>query len=472
MILELNVTSIISNFIFYLVTTTCAGSFACLIWKLFERKIDRNFPTGVTCRFLKWLFSFYLFPFVPLIIWILRLIRNQSEYQETIIMQSSSIIAYFYYAVGFIWFVGFIYRVWKYISACLNFKYRIADLSGELKNDITKLCFEKLGEDLGLRRHLNIYVSSDIVDPCIFGIFRPKIYLPESVYSETNLMVVLRHELVHYKHKDILFKRLNVIAQCIHWFNPLTSWLNKKLNIWMEFHCDESCCYHYKNPCNGRHYFNTILEFSLARKKNIYYVASKCSEDGNQLKERIIHMSQRKNRKALRKSLVILGIFVLMTSGASTAVAAGFQYLLIHDAVYEVTKVEIEEENIISTTEDNIEIIDSYADEDIAEVVIEGPPLMTRAASGTYTWTIPANTRYITPSFSTSGASYIHTSCTITTGTTARMGVKEPDSTYRYITVTNTGAHSFKINKSGSHQFYIQNTGSSSITVTATYSVN
>lgn len=73
---------------------------------------------------------------------------------------------------------------------------------------------------------LNVYITNCILSPCLFGLFRPAIYLtPEAAQlSEGQQRHILAHELTHYCHKDHLWAVLRCLALAFHWYNPL-AWL-------------------------------------------------------------------------------------------------------------------------------------------------------------------------------------------------------------------------------------------------------
>ncbi|MBR5796381.1 MAG: hypothetical protein IKY26_09575, partial [Erysipelotrichaceae bacterium] len=56
----------------------------------------------------------------------------------------------------------------------------------------------------------NIYVSNQIDNAFILGIFRPKIYLPGHM-SDDELQYVISHERLHLKRKDYLWKPLGYV---------------------------------------------------------------------------------------------------------------------------------------------------------------------------------------------------------------------------------------------------------------------
>jgi beta-lactamase regulating signal transducer with metallopeptidase domain len=83
----------------------------------------------------------------------------------------------------------------------------------------------------------NIYKSDKITATAVYGIFHPKIIIP-AAFADRNLDYIVKHEQVHIKRKDNLFRVVAVVTACIHWFNPLVWILLKNFFVDMELACD------------------------------------------------------------------------------------------------------------------------------------------------------------------------------------------------------------------------------------------
>jgi|GEM_PF-697587 len=88
---------------------------------------------------------------------------------------------------------------------------------------------------------LPVYQADALPSPCLFGLFRPAIYLtPDVGGDETKLRHVLAHELAHYRHGDHIWSALRGLCLALHWYNPLV-WLAATLSRRdAELACDES----------------------------------------------------------------------------------------------------------------------------------------------------------------------------------------------------------------------------------------
>lgn len=107
----------------------------------------------------------------------------------------------------------------------------------------------------------NIYVCGNIGTPFVFGIIKPKIYLPENV-PEENWEYIIAHEQTHIRRKDYIVKIAAMAALCIHWFNPVV-WASYRLMVKdMELSCDESAVGSFDTDVR-KDYANALLNMSV-----------------------------------------------------------------------------------------------------------------------------------------------------------------------------------------------------------------
>lgn len=85
-----------------------------------------------------------------------------------------------------------------------------------------------------------IYESAAVSGPITMGMARPVIVLPTGERNFDKLPLVLHHELVHIKRRDLWYKWLYQIILCVHWFNPILYLVQRKLNADCELSCDEA----------------------------------------------------------------------------------------------------------------------------------------------------------------------------------------------------------------------------------------
>lgn len=88
---------------------------------------------------------------------------------------------------------------------------------------------------------LTVYVTEGITSPCLFGLFKPSVYLNEkALQSEQTQRCVLTHELCHYRHLDHIWSLFRGLCCAVYWWNPLV-WVAAILSRRdSELACDES----------------------------------------------------------------------------------------------------------------------------------------------------------------------------------------------------------------------------------------
>lgn len=146
--------------------------------------------------------------------------------------------------VGILWIFGALIAAFRKIIIYLRFAGGVRAASAPV---IDERVFRKSAEiqmKLGLGKRVPIYESTVIDSPMLIGILEPRIYMPSALLAdmtgrENDICLILHHELVHYRRKDIWYKWLFQAALCVHWFNPLLYVCNRKFNIDCELACDE-----------------------------------------------------------------------------------------------------------------------------------------------------------------------------------------------------------------------------------------
>lgn len=97
----------------------------------------------------------------------------------------------------------------------------------------------ELKRELQIRSSVCVVAYSGASSPMMTGFLRPVVILPDVHYDGEKLYFILKHELIHWKRKDVSVKLLLAAANAVHWFNPLIWVMRKEAVIDMELSCDE-----------------------------------------------------------------------------------------------------------------------------------------------------------------------------------------------------------------------------------------
>ncbi|HHX60695.1 MAG TPA: hypothetical protein GX707_08280 [Epulopiscium sp.] len=110
----------------------------------------------------------------------------------------------------------------------------------------------------------NIYEVNHIETPFVFGLLRPKIYIPFGL-SEVEQSYIIKHEETHIKRYDHIIKFVSFIAASIHWFNPLVWVAFLLMGKDMELACDEKVISEMGNEIK-KDYSHFLLSLSSSKK--------------------------------------------------------------------------------------------------------------------------------------------------------------------------------------------------------------
>lgn len=139
--------------------------------------------------------------------------------------------------------------------------------------------FRSAAARVGLSRPISLVVSGDAPSPMTLGFFRPVILLPSAEYAKKELTFILRHELTHCKRRDTWYKLLLLLANAVHWFNPLVYWMVRDANTSLELACDDQVTAG-ASPEERRAYVHTILTV-MERQAAKAAALSTCFQGGN-----------------------------------------------------------------------------------------------------------------------------------------------------------------------------------------------
>lgn len=127
-----------------------------------------------------------------------------------------------------------VYNIFNY----LIFLYRLKEHNVIKSNAINNAIYE-ISKDIKLKNKVMYRISNNITTPMTIGIFKKKIILPVQILENNEYEVILKHELFHIKNKDIEYKFLLLLLNCIYWFNPIIYNFVNQVDEIMELNCDE-----------------------------------------------------------------------------------------------------------------------------------------------------------------------------------------------------------------------------------------
>lgn len=162
-----------------------------------------------------------------------------------------------------------------------------------------------------------------LIEPGIFGIFRPVLLLPEGITAQLTteqLGAIVAHEMCHVRRRDNLTAAMHMVVEALFWFHPAVWWIKNRLLDEREQACDEIVL---QSGNQADVYAESILhvcKFCLESP-----LACVAGVAGSDLKRRIVRiMTERVSLK------LGLGRKLLLALGATVAIAVPVVFGLVH----------------------------------------------------------------------------------------------------------------------------------------------
>ena len=178
-------------------------------------------------------------------------------------------------------------------------------------------------KDLRVKSNVQLAYSTAVRSPVLVGLWKPTIYLPMENTADVDMGMVIRHEIIHLKRKDLWVKAFVLGASSLHWFNPLVHLLRKDIHTWSELSCDEEVVAA-MSYAERKRYGETILNVMAGSQRIPVQFCAPLSGDGKQLKRRLTMMLNVKKMKrgALYATLTAVVAVAAIGTGAAAWAAS------------------------------------------------------------------------------------------------------------------------------------------------------
>ena len=145
--------------------------------------------------------------------------------------------------VGFrIWFAGFLLVLIIPVLRHLQIRKKLLAAAHPCSDPAVNDLFNRLREEYcGDKFDLRLLYCPVIKTPLSIGLFRRStcVLLPQRAYSEEELELIFRHELIHICRRDSGVKFLIAFCRALCWFNPFMHLAMRRCSEDMELSCDQ-----------------------------------------------------------------------------------------------------------------------------------------------------------------------------------------------------------------------------------------
>ena len=169
--------------------------------------------------------------------------------------------------IALIWLGGaigvFAFHIWRYA----RFIAVVKRWSEAVEDEVVLSVFKNVKNEKGLaNKDIRLRKCNFVSTSMLIGFFRPMVLLPQKHFETDELEMIFRHELVHYKRRDLLAKPAMMLAASVYWFNPAIYLMNAAMQADCEASCDEAVLKEVGRQ-NNRFYAELVIEMIGGKKK-------------------------------------------------------------------------------------------------------------------------------------------------------------------------------------------------------------
>lgn len=221
--------------------------------------------------------------------------------------------------IPFVWLLGvFSFMSWHIIHL-VRFKRKLIRTSLELENAAILSAVKNAMDNMEITSNIHAFSNNIVKTPMLVGLFKTRLILPEVEMNERELSFILKHELIHFKRRDLWVKSLALVANAIHWFNPVAYRLTKQIDTFCELSCDERVVMD-MNTEERQFYGETILNVLCRVVNQFSGVHATLANQKKGIEKRLTHMMT--VRKKSKHIILISLITALLLCSAGCAAAS------------------------------------------------------------------------------------------------------------------------------------------------------
>lgn len=250
----------------------------------------------------------------------------------------------------FVWFAGIIVQGYR----CYHSNRGIYTYIFTYGKNVTKVPrYAELMKEICSKHAagFQIFEISKLETPLLYGLFKPYILIPaEYSCSDKELTYILRHEVTHFRHRDLLTKFLVQLLSIIYWWNPFSYKLNEQMDLVLEMRIDDTITGLTKKETSD--YLDYLLRLSEYQDSLFDYfpmgnIIALTSGDKKVLTKRFQMLMMRKRQKNKVLNLLLISVITCI-------------YLLSYLIIYEAYSPSSElDSNVYSINEVNSFLIDN-----------------------------------------------------------------------------------------------------------------
>ncbi len=196
-------------------------------------------------------------------------------------------------------------------------RWNMPNWNRSLEREYRKIC-----KSMKVKHAPRLMLNSRLNTPLLMGFCHPCICLPQTGYTAEEQELILRHELCHYRRKDLWYKLLMNLLCIVYWFNPALWWMKKEADRDIEFLCDETVME--TRTVQERILYNRLLARTAVGKTSVSGLTTSFNDSLMNLKKRMVNiMRAGEMKRGSAITACFLALFVLGNALTGCSVQGG-----------------------------------------------------------------------------------------------------------------------------------------------------
>lgn len=263
----------------------------------------------------------------------------------------------------------------------MNFLSREKKYFCKVYNKEIDLIISNICNILGLNK-VDYKFSDKVTTPMVVGLFKKIIILPSNITSIDNYDMVLKHEIVHIKNKDIECKFLLLFLRIIYCFNPIIYKFVEQIDEVLELRCDEIVLENQSQEYKIKYAQVLLNQIESNRKQRYVFSMNFANKRGNIMRRFSNIVDKTKKKNVIGISCVTAGIIIVSSAIIFSIPSVNFAVFkengleeVENNTVLETTKEETVENIVKDNTSDNTETAKNVVVEEQTNTTISEPVL-------------------------------------------------------------------------------------------------
>lgn len=213
-----------------------------------------------------------------------------------------------------LWAAGILFFALRTVGAVWQMKRLLRRWEAEPSAETKAFFAETAGE-----RRPRLLLCPILESPMAVGLLRTTVYLPHEQYDRQEMEMIFRHELIHWRRRDLWYKLVLLAARSVHWFNPLVWLMAKRAERDLEISCD-SAAVQGRDAAYRKAYGRMILQ-EAERSIEKQAALTTCFTDGKRaLQERLVEIMNQSKRK---KGMALVSVMLVLTLTCGCLISCG-----------------------------------------------------------------------------------------------------------------------------------------------------